>query len=335
MSQLTENTTTIQSLLDAISNLPEASGKIELPELSNPAVSSELFAEKELIDGDGNVVTGTFTIAEELADQDSLIEQIRLALSNKTADNKPEYEETVEIIQNGTTEIVAVEGQTISKVTITVTVPSSSIPEEDPSELYQRVEYITSDNSSWIMTDVIADNNCGMEMTASFSSLTDFPCMGSRLDNNDTRFWTTYPMSATASYAGFNTGIKISTSGVKADTTYILQTNFLNSRLANIYEANGTRKGSTSLTESLTSHNEPITICAYNKIYEGGPTGSRNLSLYGARCSEGHEIVREYIPCYRKSDGEIGLYEKYTKQFLTNSGTGAFTKGPDVDWNVA
>ena len=32
---------------------------VELPELSNPATASELLANKELIDGDGNIVTGT------------------------------------------------------------------------------------------------------------------------------------------------------------------------------------------------------------------------------------------------------------------------------------
>ena len=59
---------------------------------------------------------------------------------------------------------------------------------------------------------------------------------------------------------------------------------------------------------------------------------SRDMIFYGARISQGREIVREYIPCYRKSDGEIGLYEKYTDQFIVNTGSGTFTKGDDVEW---
>lgn len=38
----------------------------------------------------------------------------------------------------------------------------------------------------------------------------------------------------------------------------------------------------------------------------------------------------ELIPCYRKSDGVIGMYDTVGKRFLTNAGTGSFTKGADV-----
>lgn len=36
------------------------------------------------------------------------------------------------------------------------------------------------------------------------------------------------------------------------------------------------------------------------------------------------------IPCYRKSNNEIGMYDMANDIFYTNNGTGAFTKGPDV-----
>lgn len=62
-----------------IGNIADLIGSVEaeLPELSNPAIASELFVNKELIDADGNVVTGTFTIDSELSTQDSLISQIQ------------------------------------------------------------------------------------------------------------------------------------------------------------------------------------------------------------------------------------------------------------------
>ena len=74
-SPLKQNTTTIQNLIDTINSLPDAG--VNLPELSNPAAPEELFANKELIDSNGNVVTGTFTIDSELSTQDSLISQIQ------------------------------------------------------------------------------------------------------------------------------------------------------------------------------------------------------------------------------------------------------------------
>lgn len=38
----------------------------------------------------------------------------------------------------------------------------------------------------------------------------------------------------------------------------------------------------------------------------------------------------ELVPCYRKSDTVIGMYDLKTKQFFTNAGTSNFEKGPDV-----
>lgn len=36
------------------------------------------------------------------------------------------------------------------------------------------------------------------------------------------------------------------------------------------------------------------------------------------------------VPCYRKSDGEIGMYDTVSKTFYTNAGTDTFLKGADV-----
>lgn len=53
------NTTSLQSLLDAVNALPEAGGVVELPELTNEGTAADLSAGKQLIDGEGNIVVGT------------------------------------------------------------------------------------------------------------------------------------------------------------------------------------------------------------------------------------------------------------------------------------
>ena len=58
---------------------------VDLPELSNPGTAPDLMAGKQLIDGDGKVVDGAFTLEEEMTAQDSLIEQIKTALRGKTS----------------------------------------------------------------------------------------------------------------------------------------------------------------------------------------------------------------------------------------------------------
>ena len=42
-------------------------------------------------------------------------------------------------------------------------------------------------------------------------------------------------------------------------------------------------------------------------------------------------LVRDFVPCYRKNDNEIGLYDIVNKVFYTNSGAGTFSKGDDVE----
>lgn len=41
-------------------------------------------------------------------------------------------------------------------------------------------------------------------------------------------------------------------------------------------------------------------------------------------------LVRDYVPCYRKADSVIGMYDLVTNSFFTNAGSGTFEKGDDV-----
>lgn len=204
----------------------------------------------------------------------------------------------------------------------------------DPQKLYQRVAYITSAEEGtypYILTDIFADNDIGVEVVASFPILQDRIPMGSREDSGSTRFYCIYPLSGSSCYCGFNIGISISCS-TKINTIYRLQTNFMNSRQAIVYEKDGTRKAFGSFTQTLSKHTAPISIFGYNSAASGAVTSKREYELYSARISKGFDVIREYIPCYRKSDGVVGLYEKFTGEFLTTP-TGAFTKGEDVDWD--
>ena len=42
-------------------------------------------------------------------------------------------------------------------------------------------------------------------------------------------------------------------------------------------------------------------------------------------------LAYDFIPCVRNADGEIGVYDLIGKQFYSNSGTGEFLIGPDVN----
>lgn len=60
----------------------------------------------------------------------------------------------------------------------------------------------------------------------------------------------------------------------------------------------------------------------YNKNKDGKLSYYKHVKLNGE--------VYEFIPCYRKADAEIGLYDIANNVFYTNDGTGTFLKGADV-----
>lgn len=214
---------------------------------------------------------------------------------------------------------------------IVVTASGEGTP--DPRNLYQRVEYIESAEEGtypYIVTDFTADNTCGLEVIAAFPAMQDRIPMGSRLDSNATRFYCAYPLSTSSCYYGFNTGASFPCA-LTVNTKYRLQTNFVNSRMVNVYDMNGIRKGGTTISQTLAQQACAVSIFGYHSAASGAVTSKREYKLYSARCSRGHEVVREFIPCYRKSDGVAGVYEKFTGEFLTTP-DGAFACGPEIDW---
>lgn len=209
---------------------------------------------------------------------------------------------------------------------------SSDAVAPDPSKDYQRVEYITSDGQSYIITDFVADNGTGAEIIASYPTLADRIAMGSKADASDSRFFCPYPLSTSSFYFGYNTGKSMRT-GAIANTIYRSSLNFLNNRSARAHEElTGFLEFDEALSGTLVQQTGVIGIFCYVRGDTGAVLSARDMGLYSARISQGNEIIREYIPCYRKSDGVIGLYEKYTNTFLENAGTGTFTAGPEIDW---
>lgn len=55
-----------------------------------------------------------------------------------------------------------------------------------------------------------------------------------------------------------------------------------------------------------------------------------NCYLYDLEIKEGNNLIFKLVPCYRKSDNVVGLYDLVNGVFHTNQGTGTFAKGNDT-----
>lgn len=60
-----------------------------------------------------------------------------------------------------------------------------------------------------------------------------------------------------------------------------------------------------------------------------GAQDKGNFRIYYCKMYYENELVRDFVPCKRNSDSEIGLYDLINNQFYTNNGTGAFTYGKE------
>ena len=58
--------------------------------------------------------------------------------------------------------------------------------------------------------------------------------------------------------------------------------------------------------------------------------GNGTLRIYEFKYYRNGAAICSLVPCYRKSDNVIGMYDLVTNTFFTNAGTGTFEKGNNV-----
>ena len=101
-------------------------------------------------------------------------------------------------------------------------------------------------------------------------------------------------------------------------------------------------KGSSFIVENLTSKKTvrfdemisytmtaPFYLFAQN--YNGSARfGDIRRISYFKYYDKTDTLICDLVPCYRKSDGAIGMYDIVRNTFFTNAGTGSFTKGANV-----
>lgn len=187
---------------------------------------------------------------------------------------------------------------------------------------YQEVEYIESTGTQYIDTGITnekLDIDCKIKPTNSDTATYGF-AFGYRTDSGVNHFLC--PIKNASSYI-FQYGN--STNGVQVGSSY-----------NNVYTlfTNGNK---ITLNGTTTTVNE-YTFTKYGNIYlfalnQDGLLQTRpqnKTQIYYFRMYQNGKLVRNFIPCYRRIDGEIGMYDTINDVFYFNQGTGNFTKGADV-----
>lgn len=91
--------------------------------------------------------------------------------------------------------------------------------------------------------------------------------------------------------------------------------------------------GSNETTETATGENNTIagSICT---IFSGSPTKSLLTykgRIYFLEVYDNNLLVCSFVPCYRKQDGKVGLYDTVRNAFYYSPNSSNFTKGANVN----
>ena len=192
---------------------------------------------------------------------------------------------------------------------------------ELPNE-YQQLEYIESTGTQYIETNYNPNNNTNVIYDFEYiSGRADsyIPILGQRVTMGENLF--SFWVNSTSYNVAMNYG--------QSDTSGISETNGLG---RHIYSNIGSKfyldnNIIASVDNNEFQSNYPISIFGLNT---GSLTEIRQLNgrVYSLIIYENDKLVRNFIPCYRKLDNEIGLYDTIQAKFYTNSGTGVFASGP-------
>lgn len=189
----------------------------------------------------------------------------------------------------------------------------AKIPKE-----YQQVEYIESDGTQWIDTGVVPTQNTVIQCCLANRSPTGNVILGYYLnsDSTDYRF---FNFQGTC-YFDMPNSARITNGRIETNNLYELELGnfYVKNLVTGTNIASGTTQGSFTGVGTITLNH-----------YDTGNLNSNNKWYY-VKIFNGDTPVSNLIPCYRKSDNEVGMYDTVSGTFKSNSGTGTFSKGNDI-----
>ena len=190
---------------------------------------------------------------------------------------------------------------------------------EFPSE-YTMLNYIQSSGQQYIDTEYVPTNHTSVEAQFLFNVVGDGQNRGvfgtragatsktySLIASNTAQLYTGYGTVNT------NTNIRFA-----KDTVYVVKK----------------EKNTTILDGNpITTANDQTFTCPYALVLFAvrnasvTPAFYSRINLYYCKIWDGDDLVRDFVPCQRIADGEIGLYDKANGTFYENKGTGEFLGG--------
>lgn len=203
---------------------------------------------------------------------------------------------------------------------------SRTLPKE-----YQAVDYIESTGTQWIDTGIIANGNTKVDLDFQIVTITAAFMYGSRVSTSKDAY--TLNVNGAGNlvslYGSGADGYGASYTLCVADT----KRHTVNKNHRSLY-LDGVGIGAYEKQTFITPGNLELFACYNNGTKGYLPSQMRlySCAIYDGVTQGSRKLLRDFIPCYRKSDGKVGLYDFANDKFYGNSGTGEFIMGtPKID----
>lgn len=185
---------------------------------------------------------------------------------------------------------------------------------------YEKLEYIQSTGTQYIDTGFKADYNTRFTADFMLNSTSVAYVFASRGDSSESyknavgilwngkNFRSDYGSISGAKITGPTTGVRYDVDKNKATC----------------------RIGTETVTNSSSSFSGTLNVYLFGCNEGGSLSYPASMRLWSFAIYDNSELVRDFVPAKRSSDGAVGLYDTVAGTFFGNAGTGTFVAGPVV-----
>lgn len=231
-----------------------------------------------------------------------------------------------------------IDGKSVARITSGGKMLWSKPTEEEPdfSKIYQAVEWIGNNanvgRKAYLNLGFAFDTKARIEMgqyipdtlvtTYTFGAAENSGVLRCMLTSMDGGKANCILYGSTGSAYIALTGVDLATNAVN-DLVLTLEPGKLQSQ--------NTTTGSEKITTTQSEYTMSNNLYLFSQNYNGTARFSGITRIaYFRYYDKTDTLICDLVPCYRKSDAVIGMYDKVRKIFLTDAGNSVFEKGNDI-----
>lgn len=194
---------------------------------------------------------------------------------------------------------------------------------------YQEVEYVRalSEVGAYIDLGFSFDTRAKICLTQHIDGTSATYVFGAAENSGTLRCMLSSPYDGVSRFYGSGSGGYITASIAHTTGANEFEITLEHGNLSLLNKTLGESISNGSQREQVMTNNLYLLGQNYNGTARFG--GVRTVSKF-KYYDKDNKLICDLIPCYKKSNSEIGMYDVVRRTFLTNAGTGSFVRGADV-----